>query len=48
MYDTQDLAEYLHAITQSDILSYLSYTQILQLKAIIHYLEEVRTDDKAS
>ena len=47
MISTDELADNLHRITQGEILSYLNYTQILQLKAIIHNINEGTNHDKA-
>ena len=47
MIATEDVANLLHEITQGEILSYLNYTEILQLKAIIHHINLGKNHDKA-
>ena len=44
--ETKDIAEQLSYINQSEIMAYLNYTEILQLKAIIFKIRG-DTDDKA-
>lgn len=46
MIATEDVANLLHEITQGEILSYLNYTEILQLKAIIHHITQGKSNDQ--
>ena len=48
MISSNDLADLLHGITQSDILTFLNYTEILQLKAIIFHINQGKSHDQTS
>ena len=41
---TSEVAEAMCQVTQSEVLLYLNYNQILQLKAILHHIAEFRLD----
>jgi len=45
MIATSEVAELLHSITQGEILSYLNYTEILQLKAVILHIQTEKQRD---
>ena len=46
MIETRDLARELNKINQSEIMAYLNYTEILQLKAIIFKIRGATKDDE--